>query len=116
MSKRSGVVYSTDGGRHCPECGEPKDDCRCARLADEAVAPGDGVVRLQRQTRGRNGKPVVVITGLGLPPDGLRQVAKTLKSKCGAGGTVENGTVIIQGDKRDRIRDELGTMGYRVKG
>lgn len=116
MNRNRRVVYSTDGGRHCPDCGQPVDHCRCAERAARAVAPGDGIVRLQRQTKGRAGKPVVVISGLALPPDRLEQVARTLKSKCGVGGTVKDGNVVIQGDKRDRIRAELASMGYRVKG
>ncbi len=104
-------VYSTDQGRHCSDCGRPKADCACNHIA----TADDGIVRLQRQTKGRNGKPVVIITGLPLTGKRLKQLAKALKSKCGVGGTVEGSTILIQGDKRDLLRSELESIGYTVK-
>ena len=72
-------------------------------------------MRLQRQTKGRNGKPVIVVTGLDLPQDELKKLAKRLKARCAVGGTVDNGNIIIQGDKRDIIRSELEALEYKVK-
>ncbi|MCB1694087.1 MAG: translation initiation factor Sui1 [Pseudomonadales bacterium] len=111
MTRR--VVYSTDTGRRCPDCGEAASACTCKRQA--ATPKGDGIVRLQRQTKGRNGKPVVIITGLPLAPDEMKQLAKKLKAKCGVGGTVEGGTIVIQGDKRDVLKSELESLGHTVK-
>ena len=107
------IVYSTDLGRHCPNCGEPVAKCRCATA--ESIAPGDGIVRLQRETRGRNGKPVTLITGLPLTGSELKQLAKQLKSQCGVGGSIDGGNIIIQGDKRDLLKTNLEARGYRVK-
>jgi translation initiation factor 1 len=112
MKEKRRIVYSTDSGRHCPECGRPVARCECGKARPPA---GDGIVRLQRQVKGRNGKPVIVITGLSLPEAELKAVAKRLKSKCAVGGTVENGTIVIQGDKRDQIKAELQSMNYTVK-
>ena len=112
MKDKRRVVYSTDAGRLCPECGQPVDKCTCK---DTQRPAGDGIVRLQRQTKGRNGKPVTIITGLPLTPDEMKPVAKRLKSRCAVGGTVEDGTIIIQGDKRELIKSELEAMGYKVK-
>jgi len=112
MKEKRRIVYSTASGRHCPECGRPVTQCDCSKAQPPA---GDGIVRLQRQVKGRNGKPVIVITGLSLPQTELKAVAKRLKSKCAAGGTVENGTIVIQGDKRDQIKAELQSMNYTVK-
>lgn len=112
MKKNGRLVYSTDGGRLCPGCGKPVAACVCKA---EALPQGDGIVRLQRQTKGRNGKPVIVITGIPLPAGELKQLAKRLKSKCAVGGTVENGTIVIQGDKRDIIKAELESLDYKVK-
>ena len=112
MKDKPRVVYSTDGGNLCPLCRKPVAQCECA---SRLPGNGNGIARLQRQTKGRNGKPVVVITGLDLSADGLKQLAKRLKSKCAVGGTIENGTIIIQGDKRDIIRAELEAAGYQVK-
>jgi len=75
----------------------------------------DGVVRVGRETKGRKGAGVTVITGIPTHPEGLKQIAKELKQKCGTGGTVKNGTIEIQGDQRDQLVAELKNRGYTVK-
>ncbi|HKI73052.1 MAG TPA: stress response translation initiation inhibitor YciH [Pseudomonadales bacterium] len=111
MKAKRRVVYSTDGGNLCPQCRKPVAQCICK--ADSGT--GDGIARLQRQTKGRNGKPVVVVSGLGLSAADMKQLASRLKAKCAVGGTVEGDTIVIQGDKRDIIRAELESLGYTVK-
>ncbi len=107
----SRLVYSTDGGKNCPTCRKVLTKCVCPQKLPQS----DGIVRLLRQVKGRNGKPVVVISGLPLPGAGLKVVAKQLKSKCGVGGSVVNSEIIIQGDKREILKQELESMGYTVK-
>lgn len=107
------LVYSTDQGRLCPHCQQPIAQCRCKNAA--AVAAGDGVVRLQRQTQGRGGKAVTVISGLGGDAADLQQLAKQLKQRCGSGGAVKSGTIEIQGDHRAVLKTELEQRGYKVK-
>ncbi len=81
-----------------------------------ASAPkNDGIVRVGRETKGRKGAGVTVITGIQSHPDGLKQIAKELKQKCGTGGTVKNGVIEIQGDQRDLLVEELKNRGYTVK-
>jgi len=63
--------------------------------------PSDGIVRVRREVKGRGGKTVTTITGLPPDEDKLRQLAAELKRKCGSGGTVKDGVIIIQGDHRD---------------
>lgn len=75
----------------------------------------DGVVRVGRETKGRKGAGVTVITGIPSHPEGLKQLAKELKQKCGTGGTVKNGVIEIQGDHRDLLVAELTARGYTVK-
>jgi len=75
----------------------------------------DGVVRVGRETKGRKGAGVTVITGIPTHPEGLKQIAKELKQKCGTGGTVKNGVIEIQGDHRDQLVEELSHRGYTVK-
>ncbi len=75
----------------------------------------DGVVRVGRETKGRKGAGVTVITGIPAHPAGLKQIAKELKQKCGTGGTVKGGTIEIQGDHRDLLVAELQQAGYTVK-
>jgi translation initiation factor 1 len=111
------LVYTTGPGRLCPECARPVADCRCRRSKPaQAIAPkGDGVVRVGRQTQGRKGKGVTVITGLPLAGAALDELATRLKKRCGSGGTVHEGVIEIQGDHRDTLVTELGRLGYTVK-
>ncbi|WP_339338067.1 translation initiation factor Sui1 [uncultured Oceanicoccus sp.] len=107
------VVYSTDQGRHCPDCSRPVDDCQCKKQM--AVDSGDGIVRLQLQTKNRKGKGVTLITGLPLAGAELKKLAKELKQRCSTGGAIKNGVVEIQGDQRKFLLEILQDKGYTVK-
>lgn len=107
------LVYSTDKGRLCANCAQPKAQCRCKQ--PPAAGGGDGIVRIQRQTQGRAGKAVIVISGLGLAPDALKALAKDLKQRCGCGGAVKDNTIEIQGDHRPTLKAALEQLGYTVK-
>jgi translation initiation factor 1 len=114
------LVYSTGQGRLCPECARPLTECRCRRSKAAQPAPvaapkGDGVVRVGRETQGRKGKGVTVITGVPLAGDALEALATKLKKRCGSGGTVDGARIEIQGDHRDLLVDELGKLGYTVR-
>ena len=111
--RSGGLVYSTDKGRVCSGCGWPQTRCRCTR--EPTAAPRDGVVRVARETKGRRGKGVTIVTGVPLAAAELRDLAKTLKKKCGSGGTVRDGVIEIQGDHRDRLVCELEARGWTVK-
>ncbi len=114
MSKRDkGLVYSSEGGRLCPDCHEPADQCCCRAVV--AGVRGDGNVRVGRETKGRKGKGVTVVTGLPLDASDLDALARELKSHCGAGGRTRNGVIEIQGDQRDRLVAALRARGYSVK-
>ena len=73
------------------------------------------VVRIGRETKGRRGKGVTIVSDVPLDEAGLRDLAAQLKNRCGTGGTVKDGRIEIQGDQRDRLSAELERMGYRVK-
>lgn len=75
--------------------------------------PNDGLVRLSREKAGRRGKTVTVVRGL--PAAGLEAQIATLKRLCGAGGTLRDGVIEIQGDHRERIAERLRTDGFSVK-
>lgn len=106
-------VYSTEGGDLCPECGRSRPDCICAAKA--AAPAGDGVVRVARQTKGRRGKAVSVITGVPLTGPELADLAGDLKRACGTGGTIKNGVIEIQGDRHDQLVTLLQARGWTVK-
>ncbi|MGF1704820.1 stress response translation initiation inhibitor YciH [Enterovibrio baiacu] len=99
----SRLVFSTETGR----------------IKEEKQAPqrekGDGIVRIQRQTKGRKGKGVCLVTGLDLDDTQLKLVAAKLKKVCGCGGAVKDGVIEIQGDKRDQIKAYLEKKGHTVK-
>jgi translation initiation factor 1 len=111
------LVYSTGQGRLCPECARSIAECRCKRSkpAQPAVPSGDGIVRVGRETKGRKGKGVTVITGVPLAEPELEALATKLKKRCGSGGTVDGGVIEIQGDHRDLLVAELGRLGYKVR-
>ncbi|MBC2710182.1 MAG: translation initiation factor Sui1 [Desulfosarcina sp.] len=112
-NRNTRLVYSIEHGRTCPKCKKNLDRCSCRKMT---VRPaGDGIIRVGRATKGRKGKGVTVIIGLPMSDGQLKQLAKTLKQKCGSGGTVKAGTIEIQGDHRDLLVTELKGMGYTVR-
>jgi translation initiation factor 1 len=72
-------------------------------------------IRVGRETKGRAGKGVTVVTGLPLAQAQLEALATQLKKRCGSGGTVRNGVIEIQGEHRDILVQELGRLGYQAK-
>jgi translation initiation factor 1 len=72
-------------------------------------------VRVARQTSGRNGKAVSVITGLPLNDEQLAQLTTELKRRCGSGGGVKDGNIEIQGEHRDALVAELIRRGFVAK-
>ncbi|HNX74351.1 MAG TPA: translation initiation factor Sui1 [Candidatus Rifleibacterium sp.] len=122
MSKnqKGGLVYSSEWGRMCPDCEQPVEQCRCRKQAAQTAGPAtgrpaDGIVRVSRETKGRKGSGVTLISGLPGGEEGLKKLAAELKKKCGAGGAIKDGVIEIQGDHRDRLIDELQKLGYKVK-
>lgn len=113
MRRGDGIVYSTQHGSMCPRCRQPVARCTCGQ--ELSAARGDGIVRVGRQTQGRKGKGVTVITGVPLAGPELAALGKELKKKCGTGGTVKDGVIEIQGDHRDRLVKELRSRGWTVK-
>jgi len=97
------LVYSTDVGRIKPEEEKPQRE------------KGDGIVRITRQTKGRKGKGVSIVTGLDLDDAPLKLLAAELKKVCGCGGSIKDGTIEIQGDARDKIKAHLEKKGHTVK-
>jgi translation initiation factor 1 len=101
--KNSRLVYSTESGRIKDEKAAP------------AIPKSDGIVRIRRETAGRNGKGVTTITGIPVEEAELKNIAKALKQTCGVGGSVKDGVIEIQGDQREKIKTDLEKRGYTVK-
>jgi translation initiation factor 1 len=108
------LVYSTEAGRVCPDCGQPVLQCACKRRSEVSLS-ADGIVRVSRETKGRAGKGVTLVQGLGLEGDALTALAKALKATCGSGGTVKDGVVEVQGDHCDKVLAYLAAKGWKAK-
>lgn len=109
------LVYSTDQGRLCPGCGAAIAACKCTRKPTVGPAATGGVVRVSRETKGRSGKGVTMVTGLALAEAELATLARELKARCATGGTVRDGLIELQGEHRDLLVKELTRRGYVVK-
>lgn len=116
MKSRStgGLVYSTESGRMCPECRQAIAACVCKAGASAAPA-GDGVAKVSRQTKGRGGKSVTLVTGLALDSLALASLGKQLRTACGSGGTVKDGVIEVQGDHCERVIEALKKYGHNAK-
>ncbi len=113
------LVYSTETGRICPDCSQPVAQCQCAAnrlaLAAASRAAADGVLRVQRETKGRGGKSVTLVRGLALDAAALAAMGKQLKAACGSGGTAKDGVIEVQGDHVATVMAALVKLGYAVK-
>jgi translation initiation factor 1 len=112
----SRLVYSTQSGRVCPQCGWPADDCTCSRQTKTAAVPPRLIAKLRIEKAGRGGKTVTVVDGLPQNDAFLKGLLQELKKACGCGGAVRDGGVELQGDLRDRVRAHLTKQGHGVKG
>ncbi len=113
------VVYSTD-----PDDGPPSPFAALRPLASSQPQPapstpppaqGDTPVRVGRERKGRGGKTVSIISGVMSREAGRQALLKLLKNKLGTGGALEDDTIIIQGDHRERIVEILNELGYKAK-
>lgn len=109
-----GLVYSTEGGRMCPGCRQPVASCKCQAKSRNAGAT-DGTVRISREVKGRGGKAVTVVRGVPLDAAALVEFGKHLRAACGAGGTVKDGVIEVQGDHVERIMPLLKAKGWAAK-
>ncbi len=113
----SRLVYSTESGRICPKCQKPAPECICKKKTSKAQPKDrqDGIIRIRREVKGRKGKTVTVTFGFQPGQTDLKALAKQLKQQCGAGGSVKDGVITVQGDHRVTVLNLLEAQGYKVK-
>jgi translation initiation factor 1 len=104
--KRLGMVYSTNPDYEF-ETGEDQEET--------TLSPNQQRLYVSLDKKNRKGKKVTLVEGFKGSAEDLKLLAKELKSKCGVGGSVGQGHILIQGDFRDRILDLLKERGYQVK-
>ncbi|MBD3585137.1 stress response translation initiation inhibitor YciH [Salinimonas sp. HHU 13199] len=101
----SNLVYSTDSGRI-----KQSDNTQAPRSVSK-----DGIVRISRETKGRKGKGVSIVSGLDMDAKALKTLCTELKKKCGCGGAVKDGTIEVQTDDREKLKSLLQAKNYTVK-
>ena len=113
----SRLVYSTESGRICPSCEQPPAKCICKKKKSitQTNIKYDGIIRIQREVKGRKGKTVTTVSGFQMNADELKILATELKRRCGTGGSVKDGVIMIQGDHRDTLITELKNRGFKAK-
>jgi translation initiation factor 1 len=102
----------------CERCGVKLSECQCpppappAPAAAARLAPGEQRAQVRIEKR-PNGKKVTTVAGLA--PADLEELGPKLKALCGAGGTVKEGKLEVQGDHKEKVARELERLGYRTK-
>lgn len=104
--KRLGVVYSTNADYQFEEEQEDKK---------ETLPPHLQTLYVKLDRKNRKGKIVTLIEGFVGTAEDLKALAKELKSRCGVGGSVKEGEILIQGDFRDRVKGLLEERDFKVK-
>lgn len=104
--ERLGVVYSTN-----PDFQYEKADTE----EQQTLLPNQQNLRVSLDKKQRNGKCVTLVSGFTGTDNDLKDLGRILKTKCGVGGTVKNGEILIQGDFCNKIIDLLKTAGYKTK-
>ena len=101
----------------CPGCRQAVAACTCkaSAAASAAAAASGGIAKVARQTKGRGGNCVTIVSGLGLEPVALNALGKLLRSACGSGGTVKDSVLEVQGDHVEQILQLLAKEGHRAK-
>jgi|SRR5690606_20751327 len=104
--RREGIVYSTES-EFDYQYGQAKEE--------QTLPPGQQQLKVSLDKSGRAGKQVTIVSGFTGTTGDLEALGKSLKSKCGVGGAVKDGLILIQGDRREQVIGILMEQGYRAK-
>jgi len=115
FAKLAEMIHGTAQAPVCAVCAQPLGACVCDSQKEAAIGTSNLPVRVGRETKGRAGKGVTVITGLALAPAELGALATELKKRCGSGGSMRAGVIEIQGEHRDTLIAELARRGIAAK-
>lgn len=99
----------------CDVCGELEEQCRCPPPPRQYADPATQTAQIRVEKR-KAGRRVTVVRGLAAADNNLAELLTRLKNHCGAGGTVKDDELELQGDQATPVRELLQKMGYRVKG
>lgn len=105
--ERLGVVFSTNPDFEYKNENETEEQ--------PSILPNKQNLRVALDKRNRGGKKVTIVADFKGPTDELESLGKTLKTKCGVGGAVKDGEIIIQGDFRDKVVELLLKMGFKAR-
>ena len=98
----------------CDDCGQLEADCQCPPPPPPRIPPAEQTARVTLEKR-RKGKTVTAIHGLPAVGNDLPGLLTKLKHACGAGGTLKNEVIEIQGKQSERVKEILLQLGYKVK-
>ena len=109
------LVYSTDAGRICPQCGQLVERCNCAQNRGSSTKQTGGVVRIALDRKHRRGKMVTIISGAPGDEAELARLCRELKKLLATGGSAHDGQVELQGDHRERVAAYFAARGIKTK-
>lgn len=103
--KWDGIMYSTNPDFEYEDNSEEQD----------TLAPSEQDLKVIYEKKGRGGKAVTLVRGFIGTADDLNDLGKTLKTKCGVGGSAKDGEIIIQGEQKQKVLQILQNLGYKAK-
>lgn len=98
----------------CDRCKKLEEECQCEPIPEPKLPPSDQTASVRSEKRKR-GKMVTVVSGLNANDCDLESLVSTLKNHCGAGGTVKDDVIEIQGEQTERVRSKLRELGYKLR-
>lgn len=104
--KRDGIVYSTSDNFEFDSQDSNSED---------SLSPSQQNLKVMLDKKARGGKKVTLVEGFQGSEEELKELGKTLKSKCGVGGSSKDGEILIQGDHREKVVQLLLDLGFRAK-